>query len=69
METTELIKAPQLIVVYAITVLYAITFTLAAVVTTSTGNAISSPQALHQIAKMETNNFNNLQVMRNGSSG
>lgn len=69
METQELIKAPQLIVVYAITLLYTITFTLAAVVTTSTGNAIGSPQALHQIAKMETNNLNYLQVVRNGSSG
>ncbi|PSJ16964.1 hypothetical protein [Nitrosomonas supralitoralis] len=69
METRELIKAPQLILVYAITVLYTITFTLAAVVTTSTGHAIGSPQDMHQIAKMEPNNLNYPQVIRNGSSG
>ncbi|MBY0475303.1 MAG: hypothetical protein K2Q13_09630 [Nitrosomonas sp.] len=69
METKELIKAPQLFIVYAITILYTITFILAAVVTPTAGNAIGSPQGIYQIAKMETNNLNHRQAVRNDSSG
>ncbi|SCZ84518.1 hypothetical protein [Nitrosomonas mobilis] len=63
METKELIKAPQLVVVYAIAILYTITFTLAAVVTQSTDNAASYPP---NIAKVETNH---LQVVESSRSG
>lgn len=70
METKELLKSPQLFIVYAITLLYTITFYLAAVVTSSsTDNAVWDLQGIHQVAKLETNSPNHSQVARNNSSG
>ena len=69
METKELLKSPQLFVVYAITILYTITFYLAAVVAPSTDNAVWGLQGIHQVAKLETNSLNHSQVVRNHSSG
>lgn len=69
MEIRELLKAPQLFVVYAIAILYTITFSLAAVVALSSDNAAWSPRELQQIAKLEVDSFNRLQVLRNNSSG
>ena len=69
METKELLKSPQLFVVYAITILYTITFSLAAVTAPSTDNAVWSLQGTHQVAKVETNSLNPSQVVRNSSSG
>ncbi len=69
METKELLKSPQLFIVYAITLLYTITFYLAAVVTSSTDNAVWGLQGIHQVAKLETNSPNHSQVARNNSSG
>jgi len=53
METRELIQAPQLFVVYAITILYTITFSLAAVVTQPADVAMRGAQSMHQAAKVE----------------
>ncbi|PXW86112.1 hypothetical protein C8R34_11510 [Nitrosomonas sp. Nm84] len=69
METKELLKSPQLFIVYAITLLYTITFYLAAVVTSSADNAVWGLQGIHQVAKLETNGLNHSQVIRNNSSG
>ncbi len=67
MEIKELIQAPQLFIVYAITILYTITFSLAAVVTQPIANVAESPQGIHQTAKMETDGLNQLQGVRNNS--
>ena len=69
MEITELLKAPQLFVVYAIAILYTITFSLAAVVALSSDNAIWNPRELQQIAMLEVDSLNRLQILRNNSSG
>lgn len=69
METKELLKAPQLFVVYAIAILYTITFYLAAVVAPSTDNAVWGLQGINQVAKLETNSLSYSQVTRNNSSG
>ncbi|MER2512819.1 MAG: hypothetical protein ABTQ25_10485 [Nitrosomonas ureae] len=53
METRELIQAPQLFIVYAITILYTITFSLAAVVTQPADVAVMGSQSMHQAAKVE----------------
>jgi len=53
METRELIQAPQLFVVYAITILYTITFSLAAVVTQPADVAVRGSQSMHQAAEVE----------------
>ncbi|PSJ17013.1 hypothetical protein [Nitrosomonas supralitoralis] len=66
METKELIKAPQLVVVYAIAILYTITFSLAAVVTHPTDKAGVNPINIEQIAKIETKH---LKVVGSSSSG
>lgn len=69
METKELLKSPQLFVVYAITILYTITFYLAAVIAPSNDNAVWGLQGINQVAKLETNSPNRSQVVRNNSSG
>lgn len=69
METKELLKSPQLFVVYAITILYTITFYLAAVIAPSTDNAAWGLQGINQVAKLETKSLNHSQVVRNNSSG
>lgn len=69
METKELLKSPQLFVVYATTILYTITFYLAAVIAPSTDNAAWSLQGINQVAKLETNSLAHSQVVRNDSSG
>lgn len=69
METKELLKSPQLFVVYAITILYTITFYLAAVIAPSTDNATWGLQGINQVAKLETKSLNHSQVVRNNSSG
>ncbi len=69
MEIRELLKSPQLFVVYAIAILYTITFYLAAVIVPPTDNAVWSLQGTHQVAKLETNSPNRSQVLRNNSSG
>jgi hypothetical protein len=68
METKELLKSPQLFVVYAIAILYTITFSLAAVVALSSDNAAWSLPEMQQIAKLETDGPNRLQVLRDNSS-
>ncbi|MDP1550170.1 MAG: hypothetical protein Q8L97_08425 [Nitrosomonas sp.] len=69
METRELLKSPQLFVVYATTILYTITFYLAAVIAPSTDNAVWGLQGINQIVKVETNSLTRSQVVRNNSSG
>ncbi|SFE31097.1 hypothetical protein [Nitrosomonas sp. Nm166] len=69
METKELLKAPQLFVVYAIAILYTITFYLAAVISPSADNAAWGLQGINQVAKLETNSTNRSQVVRNNSLG
>lgn len=69
MEIKELLKSPQLFVVYAITILYTITFYLAAVVASSNDSAVWGLQGINQVAKLETNSLNRSQVVRNNSSG
>jgi hypothetical protein len=69
METKELLKSPQLFVVYAITILYTITFYLAAVIAPSTDNATWGLQSINQVAKLETKSLHHSQVVRNNSSG
>ncbi len=69
MEIKELLKSPQLFVVYAIAILYTITFYLAAVVAPSTDNAVWYLQGINQVAKLETNSLSHSQVERNNSSG
>jgi len=69
METNELLKSPQLFVVYATTILYTITFYLAAVIAPSTDNAVWGLQGINQIVKVETNSLTRSQVVRNNSSG
>jgi len=69
METKELLKSPQLFVVYATTILYTITFYLAAVIAPSTDNAVWGLQRINQVAKVETNSLTRSQVVRNNSSG
>lgn len=54
METKELIKAPQLFVVYAIAILYTVVFSLAAVVAPSTDNAVWGLQGIIQVTELET---------------
>jgi hypothetical protein len=67
MEIKELIKAPQLVIVYAITLLYTITFFLAGVIDPA---AKISPRAISQeTIKIEAINLNNHEVRRNNSSG
>jgi hypothetical protein len=53
MESRELIQAPQLFVVYAITILYTITFSLAAVVNQPADAAVGGSQSMHQVTKAE----------------
>lgn len=65
METRELIQAPQLFVVYAITILYTITFSLAAVVTQPTDTVVGGSQSMHQVARAEIQ----LSAVRNSRSG
>ena len=69
METKELLKSPQLFVVYATTILYTITFYLAAVIAPSTDNAVWGLQGINQIVKVETNSLTRSQVVWNNSSG
>ena len=69
MEIKELLKAPQLFVVYAITILYTITFYLAAVIAPPNGNAVWGLQGINQVAELETNHLTRSQVVRNNSSG
>ncbi len=68
METKELIKAPQLFVVYAIAILYTIMFSLAAVVAPST-DGIWGLQGVHQVAMMETSSPSHSQANRSYSLG
>ena len=69
MELKELLKSPQLFIVYAITILYTITFYLAAVVVPSSDKAVWGLQGINQVAKLETNSPNRSEVVRNNSSG
>lgn len=69
MEIKELLKAPQLFVVYAITILYTITFYLAAVVALPNNNAVWGLQGINQVAELGTNHLTHSQVVRNNSSG
>lgn len=69
METKELLKSPQLFVVYATTILYTIMFYLAAVIAPSTDNAVWGLQGINQVAKLESNSLTRSQVVRNNSSG
>ncbi|MGZ0018918.1 hypothetical protein [Nitrosomonas sp. wSCUT-2] len=68
METKELLKAPQLFVVYAIAILYTIMFSLAAVVAPST-DGIWGQQGMHQVAELETNNPGHSHVGQNYNLG
>ncbi|MCE7915277.1 MAG: hypothetical protein DYH15_11495 [Nitrosomonas sp. PRO4] len=70
MEIKELLKSPQLFVVYAIAILYTITFSLAAVVALSPDNPTWSPRELQQIANLnlEADSVHRLQILRNNSS-
>ncbi|SNX58705.1 hypothetical protein SAMN06296273_0169 [Nitrosomonas ureae] len=65
MEARELIQAPQLFVVYAITILYTITFSLAAVVNQPADAAVGDSQSMHQATKAEIQ----LNAVRNSRSG
>ncbi|MBX9915631.1 MAG: hypothetical protein K2Y07_00050 [Nitrosomonas sp.] len=66
METKELFKAPQLVVVYAITILYTITFYLAAVTEPS---ATKKHYRIYQVAQLETGRPVYLETIRDNSSG
>jgi hypothetical protein len=66
MEIKELLKAPQLVVVYAITILYTITFYLAAVTEPS---ATMKHHKVYQVAKLETGDPIYLEAISNNSSG
>jgi len=66
METKELLKAPQLVVVYAITILYTITFYLAAV---TEPTATMTHHRVYQVAKLETGHPVYLEVISDNSSG
>ena len=66
METKELFKAPQLVVVYAITILYTITFYLAAVTEPS---ATKKHYRIYQVAQVETGRPVYLETIRDNSSG
>lgn len=66
METKELFKAPQLVVVYAITILYTITFYLAAVTEPS---ATKKHYRVYQVAQLETGRPVYLETIRDDSSG
>ena len=61
METKELLKAPQLFVVYAIAILYTIMFSLAAVVAPFT-DGIWGQQGMHQVATLEANGHSHPQA-------
>lgn len=69
MEIKDLLKSPQLFVVYAITLLYTITFSLAAMVALSNDNAPWHPYGVYQVAQAEMNNLDLSQILRNNSSG
>ncbi|MBL8496821.1 hypothetical protein ABF87_06370 [Nitrosomonas sp. JL21] len=70
MEIKDLLKSPQLFVVYAITLLYTITFSLAAMIALSNDTASGYLAGIHQVvAKVEMNNLELSQVERNNSSG
>ncbi|NBQ68926.1 MAG: hypothetical protein EBU46_08875 [Nitrosomonadaceae bacterium] len=66
MEIKELLKAPQLVVVYAITILYTITFYLAAVTEPA---ATMKHYKVYQVAKLETGRPVYLEAIRDNSSG
>lgn len=66
MEIKELLKAPQLVVVYAITILYTITFYLAAAIEPSTK---IHHQRVYQVAKLETGHSVYLEAISDNSSG
>jgi len=66
MEIKELLKAPQLVVVYAITLLYTITFYLAAVTEPS---ATMKHYKVYQVAQLETGRPVYLEAIRDNSSG
>ncbi|TXI17072.1 MAG: hypothetical protein E6Q62_10160 [Nitrosomonas sp.] len=68
MEIKELLKSPQLFVVYAIAILYTITFSLAAVVALPADDATWSPRELQQIANLEADSLDRLQIVRTNSS-
>lgn len=66
MEIKELLKAPQLVVVYAITILYTITFYLAAATEPSTA---AHQHRVYQVATLETGHSVYLEAVRDNSSG
>ena len=66
MEIKELLKAPQLFVVYAITLLYTVTFSLAAIIGSPTKVA---PQNTYQVAQIEAIKLTQPGATRNISSG
>ncbi|MGV8711582.1 MAG: hypothetical protein ACWA6R_03445 [Nitrosomonas sp.] len=69
MEIKDLLKSPQLFVVYAITLLYTITFSLAAVIALP-GDVPGHSIGIYQVnAKAETNNLELSEVVRNNNSG
>ncbi|SEQ51288.1 hypothetical protein [Nitrosomonas ureae] len=67
METKELLKSPQFIIVYAMTLLYTITFSLAGVIDPAA--KISSGTISQEVIKKEAITRNNPEVTRNNSSG
>lgn len=69
MRLKKLVKAPQLIVVYAITILYTVTFSLAAVIKPSTGSAAGVQKSIHQVAKIEKTNGRKLLTVSHTSEG
>lgn len=69
MEIKDLLKSPQLFVVYAITLLYTITFSLAAMVALSNDSATWHRYGADQVAQVEMNTLDLSQILRNNSSG
>lgn len=66
METKELLKAPQLVVVYAITILYTITFYLAAA--TDSSNTTNHQRDYQVVAKLGVDNSAYLEAVDDNSS-
>ncbi len=66
MEFKELLKAPQLVVVYAITILYTLTFYLAAAIDPS---ATLKHERVYQVAKLETDHPVYLEAISDNSPG
>lgn len=69
MEFKDLLKSPQLFVVYAITLLYSITFSLAAMIALSNDTVPGYSPGIHQVvAEAELYSGETLQTARDNSS-